>query len=248
MATVAVNTALIDPTPAESLAPYWFSPDFSSSWQPGMHFCRTAGSVRAWKTLTRGALSLWMPSIFMGAQSSKMLYGYSRNRLDLCLGQGRCNLAAHPGFRYHLLRIQQRLRIEHVAQPRHHFEVIFGEHERHQVHLLASHAVLPGNRAAHAHAIAHDFLGGLSAVLGFARILAIEQDQWVKVSIAGVKNIPDGQVILLADALDLGQRFGNPGARDNAILGVIRRGDASDGAEGGLASQPEQVALLLDRK
>jgi hypothetical protein len=47
MVTVAVKTLLIEPTPAESFALYWFSPVFSSSSHPGIHFCRIAGSVSA---------------------------------------------------------------------------------------------------------------------------------------------------------------------------------------------------------
>ena len=63
--TVAVKTPFTGPTPAVSLALYWFSAVFSICSQPGMHFCRTAGSISAAKMRSRGASIFWVPSIFI---------------------------------------------------------------------------------------------------------------------------------------------------------------------------------------
>src|SRR5215467_5754095 len=67
--TVAVKTPLIGPTPAVSRALYWSGPAFAICSQPGMHFSRTAGSVSAAKTRSRGASILWVPSIFKAETS-----------------------------------------------------------------------------------------------------------------------------------------------------------------------------------
>src|SRR5262249_49977216 len=105
--------------------------------------------------------------------------------------------------------------------------------------------MLPVNETPKTQAASHDFVAGLLALFALLGIAAIEQDQGMQVAVSGVEDVTDDQPILLANALDFRERSRNFGARDNAVLRVVSRGYAAHGAEGGLAAEPEQLALLF---
>src|SRR5207302_10774727 len=67
----------------------------------------------------------------------------------------------------------------------------------------------------------------------------------MQIAIAGMKDVADGERVLLGDLFNLAQSFGHAGARNNAILHVERWRDAANGAKSVLASRPQTLSLSL---
>src|SRR4051812_14035746 len=82
-----------------------------------------------------------------------------------------------------LLRIQNAVGIENIAQARHHIDVIFAEHDGHEFQLLHANAVLAGDRSANADAIFKDFFSGRKSAFGLVGITRIKKDQWMKIAV-----------------------------------------------------------------
>src|SRR5215475_4815937 len=150
-----------------------------------------------------------------------------RNRFSTCARRG------EP-----LLRIKQRVWIEAVPQASHHFQFGIAEKGAHEILLLHSHSVFSGNGSTNANTELEDLSTSVECALGLIGITSIEQNQWVQVPIAGMKDIPNRERVLSADLIDLAQSFWHTCARDDAVLNVVRRRDASDRSECGFAPLP----------
>src|SRR6516225_11682535 len=66
----------------------------------------------------------------------------------------------------------------------------------------------------------------------------------MQVAVPGVENVADGEAVLAGDLADEAEGGFDFRARHNAVLDIIGRADAADGAEGVPAALPQQLALF----
>ena len=78
-------------------------------------------------------------------------------------------------------------------------------------------------------------------------VAGVEEDQWVQIAVACVKNIADLEAVLRADFIDAADGGGKFGAGDDAILHVIGRGEAANGAESVLRPFQSRSRSLASR-
>jgi hypothetical protein len=131
------------------------------------------------------------------------------------------------------------------VHARHDFQIVVGEQQRHEFVLFHADAMLAGDGASSIDAILKNHAAGLVRALHLVRIAHIKQDARMQVAVPGVEDVADLQLALLGHALDVAQHLGNVAARDDAILGVVGRRQASEGSERRLATLPQQLALRI---
>src|SRR5438477_758414 len=129
-------------------------------------------------------------------------------RADNGIGKRRSrgNLAASPRGRKDFLRIQYGIRIEGIAQPPHHFQIVIGEQQRHHLVFLHAYAVLAGERSAYRDAKRQDVARRRQRPLMLLWNPRIKKYQGMQIAIAGMKNVADSERMLLGDLFDLAQR------------------------------------------
>jgi mRNA-degrading endonuclease RelE of RelBE toxin-antitoxin system len=89
------------------------------------------------------------------------------------------------------LRIKQRLELLDCI------ESVFREEMCHQLHFFHSDAVLAGDRATHGNAIVENLVAAKPGAPQFAFLTRIEQNDGMKVSVAGVKDVADNESVLV---------------------------------------------------
>ena len=151
--------------------------------------------------------------------------------------------AAAAAQRNDLVGVAQFLRVEHLAHATHDVEVGLAEQPRHAVLLFQADAVLAAQHAAEVDAGLQDVVPGLEDAVDLLAVTFVVQHQRVQVAVAGMEDVGDAQAIAVADDLQARQGFGQAGAGDDAVVGVIVGRQASDGAERLLAALPQQGAL-----
>ena len=88
-----------------------------------------------------------------------------------------------------------------VAQPQHHRQVFRREQLRHEVDLLDADAVLAGHAAAAGGCTRPGSRGSpASTRFDLVGVALVEQQDRMDVAVAGVKDVGDADVVLLADA------------------------------------------------
>src|SRR5581483_1521544 len=90
---------------------------------------------------------------------------------------------------------------------------------------------------------AHDLIAGGPGAPKLIGVAMIEKDQWMEITVAGVKDVADDQAEALGDLVDPQQRGRELGARDHAIQHIVGRRYTADGAKGFFAALPEQRAF-----
>ena len=125
----------------------------------------------------------------------------------------------------------------------HEIEVGVGKKKRHELGLFHADAVLTGERAAHFHAVADDFGGGLHGAFELTFVAWIVENDGMKVAIPGMEDIAYIEAVARADFPDMAKRLRKFGARDNAVEDIVAGGEAAESAEGILAAFPEKIAL-----
>ena len=96
-------------------------------------------------------------------------------------------------------------------------EVDLGELHAHQVALLDADAMLAGQHAADPHAQSQDVGAQLLAAPQLVGIVGVEQDQRMKIAVAGMEDVHDAQAILLRQDAHLGQHLDQLAARHRAV-------------------------------
>src|SRR5438477_7687496 len=135
------------------------------------------------------------------------------------------SLAAAPSGWEYLSGVAERLWVKRLLEVRHGFEVVRRELERHAVALFQADAVLARNAAAVRHARAQDVGAGGDRTLQLARTFLVEEDERMKIAVAGVKHVGDPQFVTAPDLIDFAQHVGKTRARYDAVLHVVVRTD-----------------------
>src|SRR5690242_2913602 len=81
---------------------------------------------------------------------------------------------------------------------------------------------------------------GSSDPFDLFHIALVEEDDGMNVTVAGVKDVGDAELIVGADALDFAEDVRQLGARNHAVLCAVTRRQPPDGSEGLLAALPHQ--------
>src|SRR6202030_3942043 len=105
-------------------------------------------------------------------------------------------------------------------------------------------SVLAGNGSALGDAEAQNLIARGFGTLQLARVVWIEEDDGVHVSIAGVENVTDREPMFLSNPLDVAQGGRDLSPRHHAILHIIGRTYAAHRAERVLTAFPSQLTLL----
>src|SRR2546428_2133758 len=145
----------------------------------------------------------------------------------------------------HLAGIAETTGIERVLEALHQREVGGREDERHEVGLLEPDAVLARDRAADLRAHLHDLRSGVDDTRLLAGLARIVQDVRMQVAVAGVEHVADAQPVRGDDLVHAPEHVWQLRARDDAVHHHVCARDAPLGADRGLATLPEQLALRL---
>ena len=129
--------------------------------------------------------------------------------------------------------------VEGVVEAGHGGQVVVVEHAIHEANFFQADAVLAGDTAPAVETFLEDFATGREHAPDFIRVAFIEKQDRVKVTVAGVKDVDDADVVFRADRADPREDVGKLSARDDAILRAIAGAEAADRAEGLLAGFPE---------
>src|SRR5678815_2206937 len=103
--------------------------------------------------------------------------------------------------------------------------------------------MLAGNGASHLDAALEDFCAKSFGASNRLRVAIVEQDQRMKVAVAGVKNIGTTQRVLAFERLNGPKHFAESLARNGPIHAVVRGRGPSGCGKGVLATGPETQAL-----
>src|SRR4051794_14658087 len=98
---------------------------------------------------------------------------------------------ATPRSRENLSRATSVFRIKRAAQAKHLIKVTRRKQLRHEVNLLDADAVLAGDAAAAGDALVEDFEAGREDFAHLFGIALVEQQHWMNVSVAGMKDVAD---------------------------------------------------------
>jgi hypothetical protein len=131
----------------------------------------------------------------------------------------------------HLLRVHPPGGIERAPNARLRREVVVGEHERHEVPLLESDAMFARKRAPGVDAEPDDLLRRSEHALQHARLAPVERQEGVKVAVARVEHVGDGDALARADRVDAGQDLDQLRARHHGVVEVVVRRDLRDRPE-----------------
>src|SRR6185436_18851980 len=113
----------------------------------------------------------------------------------------------------------------------------------HLVELLDADTMLAGDRAADLDAALQDLGAKRFGASDGLRVAIVEQDERMKIAIAGVKDIGATQMILAFEHLNGPQHLAESLARDGAIHAIVRGRNTACGRERILATGPETQSL-----
>ena len=148
-------------------------------------------------------------------------------------------------LREHLARVQKMPRVEGAFQALLLLQVVLGELDGHQVALLNTHAVLPGQYTTHLHTAAQDVGAEFLGTLKLAGLVRIKQDQRMQIAVTSMEYIGHAQAVLLAERCHPAHHVGKTATRNCAVHAQIVRRNAAHSRESGFATGPEQVALFF---
>jgi len=159
--------------------------------------------------------------------------------------RGDADFAAAFAEREDFAGVERAVGIKSVVNAAHEIEVGVGKKKRHELGLFHANAMLAGERAAHFHAVADDFGGGLHGAFELTFVAWIVENDGMKVAIPGVEDIAYIEAVARADFPDMAKRLRKFGARDNAVEDIVAGGEAAESTEGILAAFPEKFAFRV---
>ena len=113
------------------------------------------------------------------------------------------------------------------------------ELDAHLVDFFDADTVLAGDGAAVGDAQFEDFAAERLGAGKFARLVGIEQDQRMQVTVAGMKDVGAAQAVLLGQPLDAFEHRCQPLFGNRAVHAVVIRRNAAHGGKSRLAPGPE---------
>src|SRR6266850_3870361 len=144
-----------------------------------------------------------------------------------------------------LAGVQESIGIEHSFDAHHRVEIRFGEDQIHKLLLLEADAVLAAEGSANADTQLHDFFAHAENFVDPIGMAAIKKDEWMKVSIPGVKHIRHTQAIPLRHSIDRGENLRQTGSRNDRVHRDHIWSEAAHSTKGALSAQPEAGTLIV---
>src|SRR5216110_56899 len=100
-----------------------------------------------------------------------------------------------------------------------------------------------GDAAAELDAGAQRGGSSLDNTIQLARRAHIEENVWMEVAVAGVKNVGDAKIVLLTDFRDAPHYLRQLAARHHAVLNVVIWGQGAHGSKGALSPFQKKLAF-----
>src|SRR5437773_11846201 len=100
-----------------------------------------------------------------------------------------------------------------------------------------------GDAAAELDAGAQRGGSSLDNTIQLARRAHIEENVWMEVAIAGVKNVGDAKIVLLTDFRDAPHYLRQLAARHHAVLDVVIWGQGAHGSKGAISPFPKKLTF-----
>src|SRR3954468_8293694 len=152
-------------------------------------------SAHSWPPLGTTTSDATTPSMTSGSDWVRLASeGIDAQFLGHRLHTEGADLAAHVTLREDLLGIEKAGRVETLFQSGHSGQVISTEDQGHIAALLSADTVLARERSTDFDAVADDLFAGLEDSFGRTGYSAIEEHQRVKVAIARVEDVGDGEL------------------------------------------------------
>src|SRR5215831_2790400 len=133
------------------------------------------------------------------------------------------NLAASHRRGEEFCRVKAAIRIKIPTNARHGFQISFVEQKTDVGLFLETDAVLARDAAAKLDAGAQSGFSSFDNAIQFSWSTHIKKNVWMKIAVAGMKNISDAQVKLLADLGYSPHHLWQLAAWHNTVLNVIIR-------------------------
>ena len=129
--------------------------------------------------------------------------------------------SASAGDRQQLVRAEQVSRVECGPQPNHGIEITGFKHLAHETDLLDANAVFASHTTATIQALLQDLGTGRQYALRLLLITFVEEQDRVYVTVTGVENVDDANVVLATDFGDAAEHVWKSGPRHHAILRTV---------------------------
>src|SRR5271167_1211746 len=151
--------------------------------------------------------------------------------------------AAEPRSWEHLRGIRELQWIEGAADALHGCKIGFTEHLGHHVLFVLPDAVFSGDGTARGQTEFENFIGERFRGFLLPLDMAIVENEWMEIAIAGMKDVGDAKTGFAAETRNLAHYLRQSRSRYHTVLDDVVRRDAAHGSEGGFASLPHQGAL-----
>src|SRR5438132_1318279 len=147
--------------------------------------------------------------------------------------------------RKELAGVRAAVGIENAADPIHHFEVVIREDIADVLTFFQTDPMFAGHRSAGIGTELQDLVADPKHGFVLTRFERIEENERVKVAVAGVEHVADLETGALADGVDLRERLGPPRGGPQSLDHINVRRQATHRREGSLAPLPEPLAFRL---
>src|SRR5262245_48891479 len=171
-------------------------------------------------TVNLPVTSVMMPKISMAKARMSHMSDLHRSHLKRRPAAGLALLDAGAGGRQHLVGAATVIGVERGPQAHHHGQIVGGKQARHEVNFLDADAMLAGDAAADRDAFFQDLVAGGEDAPHLLRVALIEEQDRMDVAVAGVKDVGDPQLVMLADSANLAQDVRQLGPRHDTVLGA----------------------------
>src|SRR2546427_1389416 len=141
--------------------------------------------------------------------------------------------------------IQPSIGIEHAFDAHHRIEIGLGEDEIHKFLLLETDAVLAAERSANVDTQLHDFFAHAENFVDLLGIAAIKKDEWMKISISGMKHICHTQPVPLRHSIDRGENLRQTGSWNDRVHRDHIGSEAAHCTERALSPEPKPGTLIV---
>src|SRR4051812_48900822 len=107
--------------------------------------------------------------------------------------------------------------VEDALHGTHHIQIRVVKNESHELFLLHADAMFAAESSARVHAHTHDRFSQLVDSLHLIRITAIKQNEWMQISITGMKDVGHSQAMQLGQPVDFSQHIGQSRAWNHGV-------------------------------